>query len=421
MLPQSVRTEPGPGKPGKTRLLIIVQNLPVPFDRRVWLECQALRAAGYQVSVVCPKGQGDPAYEVIDGVELYKYRPYAPGGSKVSFVAEYAYSFLATAWLVLKARVARPFDVIQACNPPDIFWPLALAFRAARRHALRVRPPRPVPRALPVTLPPAGRAAATRAAVRWSGDATGPPTTSSPPTSRTARSRVTRGGKRPEDVTVVRTGPDPRRAAPRRARPELRRGRRHLVAYLGVMGPQDGVDLAVRAAADIVARLGRDDIALHADRRRGLLDDLVALATELGLADTWSSPAGCRTSIVTRVLSTADVGLSPGPEEPAQRRVDDEQDDGVHGVRAAGRRVRPRGDAGLGGDAAVYVEPNDVGAYAEAIVDLLDDEPGRARRWARLGRRAGRAGARLGAPGQRLPRRLRAPARPRRARTEART
>ena len=112
------------------RILIIVQNLPVPFDRRVWLECQALVSAGYRVAVVCPKGSGDPSYQVIDTVQLYKYRPYAPGGSKLSFIAEYAYSFLATAWLTLKARRSGRFAVIQACNPPDIFWPIALVFRA---------------------------------------------------------------------------------------------------------------------------------------------------------------------------------------------------------------------------------------------------------------------------------------------------
>jgi hypothetical protein len=79
-----------------SRILIIVQNLPVPFDRRVWLECQALVAAGHEVAVVCPKGKGDPAYAVLDTVELYKYRPYAPGGSKIGFILEYVYSFLAT-------------------------------------------------------------------------------------------------------------------------------------------------------------------------------------------------------------------------------------------------------------------------------------------------------------------------------------
>ena len=67
----------------KRRVLIIVQNLPVPFDRRVWLECQALVSAGYRVAVVCPKGKGDPSYEVVDTVRLYKYRPYAPGGSSL--------------------------------------------------------------------------------------------------------------------------------------------------------------------------------------------------------------------------------------------------------------------------------------------------------------------------------------------------
>src|ERR1700689_5272980 len=115
------------------RILIIVQNLPVPFDRRVWLECQALVADGHQVAVVCPKGPGDPGYAVVDTVELYKYRPYAPGGSKAGFIAEYAYSFAATAWGTLRARRRGRFAVMQACNPPDIFWPIAMVLRALDR------------------------------------------------------------------------------------------------------------------------------------------------------------------------------------------------------------------------------------------------------------------------------------------------
>jgi hypothetical protein len=111
------------------RILIIVQNLPVPFDRRVWLECGSLTDAGYQVAVVCPKGPGDPSYAVVDGVELYKYRAYAPGGPKVSFVAEYLYSFVATLWLTIKAARRGRFAAIQSCNPPDIFWPIGVLFR----------------------------------------------------------------------------------------------------------------------------------------------------------------------------------------------------------------------------------------------------------------------------------------------------
>ena len=104
-----------------TRVLIIVQNLPVPFDRRVWLECQALVSVGHRVTVVCPKGDDDPAYEVVDNVELYKYRGHFSRGSKIGFVWEYASSFLTTAWLTLKARRSGRFAVVQACNPPDIF------------------------------------------------------------------------------------------------------------------------------------------------------------------------------------------------------------------------------------------------------------------------------------------------------------
>ena len=75
---------------------IVVQNLPVPFDRRVWLECRSLRAAGYEVSVVCPKGKGDPAHHVIEGVQLFKYRPFPPITHQAMFLLEYAWSILAT-------------------------------------------------------------------------------------------------------------------------------------------------------------------------------------------------------------------------------------------------------------------------------------------------------------------------------------
>ena len=113
------------------RVLIIVQNLPVPLDRRVWLEAQALTAAGYEVSVICPKGPGDPARQVLDGVGIYKYRPAPEANGLLGFVVEFAYSWLRTAWLSVVVRRERGFDVIQACNPPDTYWLLALLWRVA--------------------------------------------------------------------------------------------------------------------------------------------------------------------------------------------------------------------------------------------------------------------------------------------------
>ena len=218
MLSDSKRAKAPPAKRDAPRILIIVQNLPVPFDRRVWLECQALVSAGYRVAVVCPKGSGDPAYEVIDSVELYKYRPYAPGGSKLSFIAEYAYSFLATAWGTLKARRSGRFAVIQACNPPDIFWPLALAFRALEgprfvfdHHDLC---PELYQSRFPSgpKLPYKGLLALERRTHRAADHVIS--------TNDSYREiAMTRGGKRADEVTVVRTGPDLRRLRPGERRP----------------------------------------------------------------------------------------------------------------------------------------------------------------------------------------------------------
>ena len=298
------------GTDGRPRILIIVQNLPVPFDRRVWLECNALTAAGYDVTVICPKGKGDPGFQVLDGVTLLKYRPYAPGGRAVSFVEEYIYSFLATLRLVLRARRHGHFDVLQACNPPDIFWPIARWLR--RRDGTRFvfdhhdlcpelydsRFPRGR------RLPRRGLVALERATFRAADHVVST-------NSSYAEVALRRGGKSPADVTVVRTGPDPERLRPRAPVPDLRRGRAHLVAYIGVMGPQDGVDLAVRAAAHVVHDLHRDDVSFIFMGAGDCYDEIVALREALGLTDHLELPGRVPDQTVIDVLSSADVGLSP--------------------------------------------------------------------------------------------------------------
>jgi len=348
----------------------------VPFDRRVWLECQGLTSAGYRVTVVCPKGRYDPAYEVIDSVELYKYRPYAPGGSKISFIAEYAYSFLATAWGAVKARRSGRFAVIQACNPPDIFWPLALAFRALEgtrfvfdHHDLCPElyqsrfpcgPRLPFKALLALerrTHRSADHVIATNDSYR--------------------KIAMTRGGKRADEVTVVRTGPDLRRLQPCEPEPELRRGRRFLVAYIGVMGPQDGVDIVVRAADIVVHKLGRDNIAFTLIGSGDCFDDVVALRDELGLAGHVEFTGRAPDELVVRIMSTADAGLSPDPKNPlndvsTMNKTMEYMAFGLPVIAFDLQETRVSA-----GDAAVYVQPNDEHEYAEAIVTLMDDQPRR--------------------------------------------
>jgi glycosyltransferase involved in cell wall biosynthesis len=360
-----------------TRLLIVVQNLPVPFDRRVWLECQALVAAGYDVSVVCPKGKGDPSYGVVDTVRLYKYRPYAPGGSKLGFVTEYAYSFIATAWQVVKARRRGKFAVMQACNPPDIFWPMAIGLRAVDGTKFVFDHHDLCPELFKSRfadgpqLPYRGLLALERRTHRTADHVIS--------TNDSYRDiAIGRSGKKPQDVTVVRTGPDPGQLKRGRRDPALRRGRRFLAAYLGVMGPQDGVDIVVRAADIVIRDMGRKDIAFTLIGSGDCYDELVALRDELKLNGHVEFTGRAPDDLVKKILSTADVGLSPDPKNPLNDVSTMNKTMEYMAFELPVVAFDLRETRVSAADAAVYVTPNDIREYATAIVELMDDAAVRA-------------------------------------------
>jgi len=373
MLRHSERAKPG--RPA--RLLIIVQNLPVPFDRRVWLECQALTSAGYRVAVVCPKGKGDPSRAVVDRVQLYKYRPYAPGGSKVSFIGEYLYSFLATAWLTLRARLSGRFAVIQACNPPDIFWPIALFFRAVDGTKFVFDHHDLCPELYESRFPEGPRLPyrGLRALERRTHRAADHVISTNDSYREIA---IKRNGKASDAVTVVRTGPDPERLKRGPSDPDQRRGRKYLAVYIGVMGPQDGVDIAVRAADVVVHELGRDDVAFTLIGSGDSFDQLVALRDELGLAGHVEFTGRAPDDLVARILSTADVGLSPDPKNPLNDLSTMNKSMEYMAFELPVVAFDLHETRVSVADAGVYVRPNDVREYAQAIVELMDDEVKRA-------------------------------------------
>ncbi len=359
------------------RVLIIVQNLHVPFDRRVWLECQALRDAGYVVHVVCPKGPGDPGYEVLDGVTLHKYRPSPVVHGPLAYVVEYSWSLALTAWLTARAFRSGRFDAIQTCNPPDIFWTIGRVFGALTgsrfvydQHDLcpelfvsrYAKPSRVLLKAL-------------RMLERATYDTADHVISTNESYARVAR---TRGGKRADEVTVVRTGPDADALRRREADPTLRRGRAHLAAYIGVMGPQDGVDNVVRAANIIVNEWGRTDISFTLMGKGDSFDDLVALRDDLGLRDYVEFTGRVPDDVVAAVLSTADVGLSPDPKNPLNdvSTMNKTMEYMAYELPVVAYDLIET--AVSAGPAAVYAEPNRIDAYAKAVVDLVDDGERRA-------------------------------------------
>ncbi len=364
MVKRARRTRPG-------RVLIIVQNLPVPLDRRVWLECLALRTAGYQVSVICPKAPGDPSYQQLEGVSIRKYTPPPVTNGFAAYAWEFVYCWLATAWLTLRTALREGFDVIQACNPPDTFFALAALFKPFGKkfvfdqHDLCPEVyesrfadgPRIFHRGL--------------LALERGTYATSDHVISTNESYRDVA--IHRGHRTPESVTVVRTGPDANRLQRRAPSPALREGRDYLCAYLGVMGPQDGVDLALQAAAVIVHDHGRTDIQFAFVGGGDSFEELTALASELELDDYVTFTGRVPDDVVFDVLSTADLGLCPDPLNPlndvsTMNKTMEYMAFELPVVAFDLKETRVSAS-----DAALYVTPNDVREYADTIVKLLDD------------------------------------------------
>ena len=111
------------------KVLMIVQNLPVPFDRRVWLEAKTLTENGFKVSIISPKGKNNSNHEILEGVSIYRYRIPLNAEGFWGYVVEFLYCWVATFLLSLKILVREGFDAIHACNPPDTFFFLGLFYR----------------------------------------------------------------------------------------------------------------------------------------------------------------------------------------------------------------------------------------------------------------------------------------------------
>ena len=335
-----------------------------------------MKAAGHQVAVVCPKGPGDPSFAVIDGVEVYKYPPYASKGNKLAFVAEYIYSFTATLVLSLKAARRGRFDVVQACNPPDIFWPIGRLFKALFGSRFVFDHHDLCPELFESRFPDGSRAVHKMllmlegATVRTADHVIA--TNDSYRAVEIERHRI-----KPEKATVVRTGPDPNRLRRQAPDPGLRRGREHLAAYIGVMGPQDGVDIALQVADLVVHQMGRQDISFTLIGSGDCFDELVALRDQLGLQGHVEFTGRAPDELVAAILSTADVGISPDPKNPlndvsTMNKTMEYMAFSLPVVAFDLRETRVSADK-----AGVYATPNEVPEMAKLLVELIDDEPRR--------------------------------------------
>lgn len=353
-------------------ILIVVQNLPVPFDRRVWQEATSLRCDGFGVAVICPKkGMYTAGYERLEDVDIYRYPLiYEADKGIIGYFIEFVYCWLATLWLALKAYAHRPFHAIHACNPPDTFFALALLFRPLGvkfvfdHHDL-----------CPEMYVAKGRS---RTGLLYRGLLMLERMTLKSADAIIAVNQshraiaLQRGGIVDATVTVVRSGPRCSWADIYTPRPELKRGRPYMVMYLGEMCEQDGVDHLLRAVQHY--RTMAPDDTLFAlvgggpDQPR-----MKAMAEQMGLGPAVHFTGRISDEHLWAYLSTADLCVDPDPFSEWSNLSTMNK---IIEYMAFGRPIvafdliEHRRSAEL---AAVYVEANNDAALARATRELLLD------------------------------------------------
>lgn len=356
-------------------VLIIVQNLPVPLDRRVWLECQALIARGYRVSVICPKGPGDPAFERLEGVDIYKYAPAPEAKGLAGFAWEFAYSWVRTALLSLRVRRrSGRFDVMQACNPPDTYWLLALLWRIAGvrfvydHHDLNpelFRSRFGEPRGALKTLEYRMLLWLERRSFRTADHVIS--------TNESYKTKaVERGGRRPDEVTVVRSGPDT--AVMRPIYPDApRRIDTVNLVYVGIMGPQDGVDQLLHVMDELVHRRGRRNVTATLLGFGDCLEELKAETLALQLHDHITFTGRVDRDQMAEYLSRGDIGVCPDLKTPlndvsTMNKTMEYMSYALPAVAFDLAETRVSG-----GDAVLYAPSGDIPAFTDLVEQLIDD------------------------------------------------
>ncbi|GIG61520.1 glycosyltransferase WbuB [Longispora fulva] len=352
----------------RPHVLLVVENVPLARDARLRRQARALLAAGYRVTVICPR---DPGNASVNGVRVLDYRPAPDNGSTLGFVREYAKAWLATAWLIGKLLVTDRFDVVQITSTPDIFFTVTAPLRTFTGTPVLLDQRDQSPELYELRF---GRRGPVHRLLLWLERASYRSADQVLAVNRTAVDlAVERGGIGRHRVTVVGNGPALASTGPRAVRPELR-GRRYLCCWHGAMGPQDQLDLAVRVVHHVVRVDGRTDCQFvflgDGDARAGA----ERLAGTLGVDDWVTFTGWVGQEEVFDHLATADLGFDSNLEDIVSPVKGMEyMAFGLPFVAFDARETRS-----AAGPSAVYAHSGDAGDMARLIGDLLDDPDRRA-------------------------------------------
>ena len=368
----------------RRRALIVVQNLPVPLDRRVWMEATTLRAHGYEVSVICPTGKGwDTPYEEIEGVHIYRYPepPEAHAGA-LAYGREWGSALWHMFRLAARVRRERGFDVIHGCNPPDLIWLLGLRYRMAGVRYLFDHHD-VCPELFEAKFD--RRGLLHRIMLIWERLTFATASVSIATNESFRQIALRRGNMAPEDVFTVRSAPKVEKFIPGPADPAVRKGAHTVLGYVGVIGQQEGMDLLVAAIEHLVRRMGHESLHAVIVGFGPHLDAVRRDVAARGLDGHFTFTGPLYGDDLLRVLNSIDIGVAPDPKN-AMNDIST-----MNKVMEYMTLEKPlvqfdltEGRASAGA-AALYARANDPGDFAAKVAQLIADPELRAR-MGRLGR-----------------------------------
>ncbi|HQY43019.1 MAG TPA: glycosyltransferase family 4 protein [Paracoccaceae bacterium] len=371
-------------KTNARRVLIVVQNLPVPLDRRVWLEATTLTAHGYEVSVICPTGRGwDKHYEVIEGIHIYRYpEPVEAHSGAVAYAKEYLHSLVHWFRVARKVRRERGFDVIQGCNPPDLIFLLALWYRwRGVRYLFDHHDV--CPELFEAKFGKKGLLYKIMLIWERMTFATASVSIATNESFREIAHR--RGRMRAEDVFVVRSAPKIEKFEIRPADPAMRKGAGTVLGYVGVIGQQEGMDLLVAAADHLINHMGRRDVHFLIVGFGPEVPTVEADVAARGLNGWFTFTGALYGDDLLRALNSCDIGVSPDPKN-AMNDIST-----MNKVMEYMTLEKPvvqfdlKEGRASAGEASVYAAANDPMDFAAKIAELMD-APERRTEMGRAGR-----------------------------------
>jgi len=291
------------------RVLIIVENLPSPFDRRVWQEATTLNEAGYEVSIICPVGKGyEEKYELIDGVHIYRHSLPLEAEGALGYLLEYSVALFWQFTLACRVLLTRGFDVIHACNPPDNIFLIGGFFKLFGKKFLfdhhDINPELYEAKF-------GRRDLFYKVMLAWEKWSFKTADVSIATNESYKRIAIERGGMPEDRVFVVRSGPKLDRLKIMPPVESLKQGRKFLVGYVGVMGAQEGIDYLLRAAQHIVYEIGRKDVHFGLVGGGTSLNEMKAYAEKLNISEYVTFTGRVPDEEMLQMLNTADVCVNP--------------------------------------------------------------------------------------------------------------